>query len=356
MKWAWLVCLAPALAVPVVDLGRFVHGDRAEQDAVARDVDAALRDVGFLCIVNHGVSEAVIVNAWRQVKTFFDGDAETKARAPTMTDEYPYGYSALGGETLARGAGEDAAPDRKEMFATGPYDALSSVVAPRYPSGAGFEAAWHAYYVEMEALSAKLLRLFARALELDDGWFVPFSDRHASALRALNYPRASRAAGRTGVRASAHTDYGSLTILRPGGRGLEVQNRTSGAWVAAPVLRKSHFLVNLGDLMERWTNDRWRSMPHRVVYAKERPWRWGTPRRQSLAFFHNLNHDARVETIATCVAPGNEPKYAPIRAFDHLMQKHLASTRPAASVEARDAPVEAAVSDAPVESEGPDEL
>lgn len=121
----------------------------------------------------------------------------------------------------------------------------------------------------------------------------------------------------------AHTDYGSLTILlQDSVGGLQVRNRRR-EWVDA-VPRANSFVINLGDLMARWSNDQWVSTLHRVVQP---PSAAAAPpkRRQSIAFFHNLNADAVVECIPTCTDANNPPKYPPITAWDMLMQKHAAA-------------------------------
>lgn len=283
-----------------------------------RHVDRICKDIGFFILVDHGVPEATLRAGWTSVKRFFDQPLATKLAAPQMDAAYPYGYSAVGGEALS-----GRTPDPKEMFSTGPYNPESGVVAPRYPTLAGFREAWHAYYQSMEGLAARLLPLFARALGVPDSFFEEFSDRHACAMRALNYPRGRPSKGV--LRASPHTDYGALTILRSGGPGLQVKNRSSGAWIDVPYLRQSHFVINLGDLMTRWTNDRWVSTPHQVVFKQKRWAFLPDRRRQSIAFFFNLNTDANVSAIRTCVAPGQTPNYPPIRAMDHLMMKHRAA-------------------------------
>ena len=140
---------------------------------------------------------------------------------------------------------------------------------------------------------------------------------HASALRALNYPALPPGYEHkpNQMRASAHTDYGTITILRSGGPGLQVcKDRKDEAWVPVPHVQDADvFIINLGDLMRRWTNDHYTSTLHRVLPSQDR--------RQSIAFFHNLNRDARVSNLRA-----DEPdKYEPIQAGDFLMQKHLAS-------------------------------
>ena len=221
------------------------------------------------------------------------------------------------------------------MFSVGPYLEAAEMPLPRYPSEpASMGASWRGYFEAMEGLAASLMRGFALSLELEEGWFESKVDRHASSLRALNYP-ALEGMPRPEpgqMRASAHTDYGVLTILRSGGPGLEVKLR-DGQWHPAPFV-PGGFVINLGDLMSRWTNDRWLSTPHRVVVPPE-----GTEaaaaaaaagldkRRQSMAYFCNLNMDADVSAIPTCVSAERPAKYPPTKAGDHLMAKHSASTR-----------------------------
>lgn len=206
--------------------------------------------------------------------------------------------------------------------------------ARRWPAGAeGMQRAQEAYFHAMESLSDRLLQLMALALGLEDrDYFLRFNRKHASALRAINYPAVRGGLAPGQLRASAHTDYGALTILRSGGPGLEIFTR-GGEWAAVPEVEESSFVINLGDLMSRWTHDRWHSTPHRVVVP---PSVAGSvedgaalfPARQAVAYFHNMDMDARIETVPTCVPrPPEKSKYEPIRAGEHLMRKHEAATR-----------------------------
>ena len=319
--------------VPVIDVARLVDPAASEEDRreVAKAIGAACEDVGFFVIKNHGVDTAVMDAAWDATMAFFDQDTAEKMQAVTADEsEYPYGYSALGSEILSLGKDAEKGEKRsfdatvgdlKEMYAIGPKDPRSGMPARRFPpvSPAGFEAAWEAYYDAMVALATKLLRAFALALDLDEDWFEDKIDRHQCALRALNYPDLAGVEPVPGqLRASAHTDYGALTILRTGGPGLEVaKDREDPDWQAVPFVEGA-LIINLGDLMRRWTNDRWSSTLHRVVNPPAGS-AWG--RRQSMAFFHNINADTEVVAI-----PGTgEPRYEPITAGDFLLNKYLAS-------------------------------
>ena len=138
-----------------------------------------------------------------------------------------------------------------------------------------------------------------------------------------NYPDLDKDPEPGQLRASAHTDYGTMTILRqdnaPG--GLQVLGK-DGEW--KPVSTHANaFVINIGDLMQRWTNDSWVSTLHRVVPPPRDA--TGSCRRQSVAFFHNINADHVVKVIDTCTSEEQPAKYPPIAAFEHLMQKHRAA-------------------------------
>ncbi|HEV7255812.1 MAG TPA: 2OG-Fe(II) oxygenase family protein [Mesorhizobium sp.] len=189
----------------------------------------------------------------------------------------------------------------------------------------GFKEAWQAYYAAMEDLARRVMRLFAAALGLPDRHFEPFIGAPISALRALNYPE-QRVAPKPGqLRAGAHTDYGSLTILLPqeGSRGLEILS-PSGDWTPVPPVPGA-FVINIGDLMARWTNDRWVSTLHRVVNPPAE--QGGAARRQSLAFFHQPDWDAEIAVLPHCLAPGETPKYEPVRSGPYLMGKFRSTTK-----------------------------
>ena len=306
--------------VPVIDLRR---------DDAAAAIDAACAEVGFLTVVGHGVADDVLSDAWSTARAFFDLALEQKLQVAMPHPGYPYGYSPVAGETLARSltvdgsAATTAAPDLKESFAIGPVDRPTHTITDpdesfawspnQWPAALPqLQVAWERYFREMSDLAARLLRLMADGLRLPTHHFDPLITRHTSAMRALNYPpRGEVQPGQFG--ASAHTDYGTLTILLadPTQGGLQVEGH-DGQWHDVQPADGS-LVVNLGDAMARWTNDRWRSTMHRVQVP--------AGRRQSIAFFHNANWDALIECLPTCLADGEQPKYAPIEAGPHLMQK-----------------------------------
>jgi isopenicillin N synthase-like dioxygenase len=330
--------------VPVVSL--------ADPVAAVPAVAAACADVGFLNIVDHGVDGSVLDDVWHTAAAFFDLADDVKQTVAMPQPGYPYGWAPFAYETLTASLGRTSPPDLKESFAIGPVDAAHHAFADAdeafawspnlWPAALpALRPAWERAFRELAALAARLLSIMARALALPAHHFEPLIDRHTSAMRALNYPHLDgqhldgqhlagqhlagshldRVSQPGQLRAGAHTDYGTLTILlaRPDQAGLQVQ-RPDGTWAAADPVAGG-LVVNLGDAMARWTNDRWRSTMHRVVVPSATTRAAGDTRRQSIAFFHNANWDARIECLPSCVAPGERPRYAPIDAGPHLMQK-----------------------------------
>jgi len=327
--------------IPIIDIAplRDPSSSLESRKIVAKQIGDACEGIGFFIIVNHGVKQSIMDKVWNDTQEFFDLPLETKIGKNSellMADDFPYGYSPYGGETLSKGKEAEGledtsdnakAGDMKEMFAIGPYLEEAGVPLPRYPPELpSMATSWRAYFEEMEELSQGLMRGFALSLDLKEDWFVSKSNIHASSIRALNYPRLEGQSppepGR--IRASAHTDYGVLTILKSGGPGLQVK-LLDGEWHSAPAVPNS-YVINLGDLMSRWTNDKWRSTPHRVINPPDAQSDLNQ-RRQSMAYFCNLNMDAHIEAIPTCVSEENPAKYPPTLAGDHLMAKHSASTK-----------------------------
>ncbi|MGJ8585069.1 MAG: isopenicillin N synthase family dioxygenase [Marinosulfonomonas sp.] len=316
---------------PILDLAAFAAGSDSEKAAFGAEVDQTCRETGFLAVRGHGVPQDVIDAVWSQTRAFFELSAAEKHAVAPPRAGYPYGYLGPGTEALAKSRGEDTPPDLKESFNGGPaevpsgmtdVDALAFCYVPTiWPEGRdGFKPAWQAYYQEMEHLAARIMEVLAVALGLPQDHFAPYIDAPISALRALNYPEQDVAPLDNQLRAGAHTDYGSLTILlpEPGSRGLEILT-PAGAWQAVPPIPDT-FVVNIGDLMQRWTNDRWASTLHRVVTPPD----WAGKRRQSLAFFHQPNWLAEITCLPGCETGGD--RYAPVLSGPYLMDKFKAAT------------------------------
>jgi isopenicillin N synthase-like dioxygenase len=317
-------------AVPVIDLAPFGAGPGA--DAVARAVDAACTDIGFFTVVGHGVPAVLVARMLETSRAFFDLPAPEKARVARPRPEQSRGYLALGDENLSYSRGDASTTDLKEFFAIGPVDvpdeeyyrrpeAYPSFAANLWPERpADFRPVWTEYYRAMERLAARIMRVFARALDLPADYFHDKTDRHISGIRANHYPE-QREAPRPGqIRAGAHTDYGAVTILLPDGvPGLEVLTR-DGEWVAVTP-PPGAFVCNIGDLMQHWTNDRWISTMHRVVNPPRAAAAGNC--RLSIPFFHQPNYDALIECLPGCCGPDNPARYEPVTSGQHRLAKFL---------------------------------
>ena len=315
------------------DLAGFEQASGPERSDRAAALDRICRDTGFILLDNHGVTDDQINSIWDLMTSFFDLSVEQKRQVAPAKGQ-PYGYLAVATEALAASRGDITPPDLKESFNGGPASVpagLDDPVAQQFcfaptpwPEITGFREIWSAYYQQMERLADRVMAALAAALGLPDNFFATFINEPISALRALNYPATGDAAESGQQRAGAHSDYGSLTILlpQPDRRGLQIQDR-DGAWVDV-IAPKSCFVVNIGDLMARWTADRWVSTLHRVVALPNQP------RRQSLAFFHQPNWDAEIVPL------DGSDAYPPVLSGPYLMSKFQATGRVDETADAND--------------------
>lgn len=323
--------------VPTVDLGRFVHGDSADRRAIAAETDRICRDIGFLSIVGHGVPDEVTQAVYHSSKEFFRGPTGSKIRVAQPQANVIRGYIGMGKAALGATMGEETPPDLKETFSIGP---AADVNLPYYRAPGsrshfapnlwpqeiqGFQQAWQAYWAAMTGLSETIMRLFAHALDLDENFFTPAIDRHISILSAMYYPDQSEAPRPGQLRAGAHTDFGTMTILKPDSAPGGLQVLTKDGEFAPVIAPPGSFVLNIGDMMARWTNDRWVSTLHRVVNPPLDA-QLGTER-LSLGFFHQPNYDAVVECLPGCRGAGRPANYPPVTAGDHLHAQFSAQVR-----------------------------
>ena len=317
--------LADAVSVPVIDLAPARAGG-ADRLRVAAAMDAACRELGFFAIDGHGVPGRVVGDLRAVAHAFFAMPREQKLAARHPVAGTNRGYHAAGGEALSTANDAPAPPDLKEFFHVGPVDVGADAY---YTSAEGrahftpnvwpaappdFERAATFYYRAMADLVRALMRLAALALSVDEAFFDAKVDRSIGTVR-LNYYPAQAVPPRPGqLRAGAHTDYGGFTILSgedvPG--GLQVRTR-DGRWVEVATT-PTRFVVNIGDLLMRWTNDRWLSNMHRVVNP---PPGDGRPR-LSIAFFNHPNYDVTIE----CLVSQGAARHPPTRSGDYRDLKY----------------------------------
>ncbi len=316
------------LNVPVINVAPFHEGDAATRRAIAAQVGQAIHDIGFLVITGHGVDPALIRKVQAASNAFFDLSEAEKNRVLRPAPDVTRGYIPLEAESVGRSQGLDVPGDLNESLMIGPVD----VPETDYFFGPGAGKHFHpnlwpetpaelrplyeAYFRAMGALAEDLMAMFALALDLDQDFFADKINHHISRLRVRNYPAPLVPPQPGQLRAGVHSDYGSLTILRaedkPG--GLQVQNR-AGEWVDVPIVPDS-YIINIGELMARWTNGLWKATLHRVVNPPAEL--AAASRRLSLVFFHNPNYDAPVAALPGTVPAGEAPKFPPTTSGEHL--------------------------------------
>ncbi len=321
--------------VPVIDIAGFTSGDAAARRAVVEAVRDACERVGFFVITGHGVDDAKLRAAFAQGRAFFARPIEEKMRIRRPGPGISRGYNSLAAQSLGLTIGQKAPPDLMESLGFGSMDVDAD---PYWTEGFGpvhghpnlwpdgmpeLRRAMTDYWRTMEELTTRLSRIFALALELDEDFFVTRSDRHVTTMRVNYYPAQDRPPAPGQLRAGAHSDYGGFTILKgedaPG--GLQVLRR-DGDWTNVPMVENG-FIINIGDLLMRWTNDRWVSTLHRVVNPPEEVRH--SVDRMSIAYFFVPNHNVEVRCLESCTGPGNPPRYAPITVGAHWRGKILAS-------------------------------
>ncbi|WP_321814018.1 MULTISPECIES: isopenicillin N synthase family dioxygenase [unclassified Paraburkholderia] len=303
----------PTATLPVIDIGGLFSVHAEDRARVGAALHAACADKGFFYIANHGVPPTLIEAARRESEHFFAlGDAE-KRRIDKALSPCNRGYEPLRAQVLEAGT----PPDLKEGFYIGNELAADHplVLARTFNCGPNqwpthseaFRPAMQAYFDALYALSKRLTRGLALALDLAEDYFDGFCADAMATLRLLHYPPQPAGAlpGQKGC--GAHTDFGCLTLLwQDGHGGLQVEDGET--WIHVPSLPGT-FVVNLGDLIARWTNDRYRSTLHRVVNVSGQE-------RYSMPFFFT----GRPDYLVTCITatPGEAGKYAPITVGDHL--------------------------------------
>jgi isopenicillin N synthase-like dioxygenase len=296
--------------IPIIDMGPYLEGTETGRRKVAQEIYRAAHEVGFIYLKNFGMSEDLLEAAFNIADSLFKSDEKHKV---PYNVEFNHGYGRMQGEAL-----DPSKPaDLKETF--------TSRDLARLPGGSDFwpnpqfEAFMRVFYKRVQKIASDVMGAFALALDLEPGFF---DERHTGltqTMRLLHYPPVKDVSqGQLG--AGEHTDYGTLTVLFQDDRGgLQVQN-LAGEWVDAPPIPGT-VVINTGDLIARWSNDFFKSTPHRVV-PRRAAMKHG---RQSIAFFSDPDPDVVIETFPKCITKDSPAKYEPITAGKYVQQRILAS-------------------------------
>jgi isopenicillin N synthase-like dioxygenase len=315
-----------ALVVPVVDVGAFRGADPAGRVAVARSFGRALEETGFVTITGHGVPRELVQGTYDSVRRFFDLALAEKRRFTAPERAKTRGYLPLGIESVAATLTGKTPPDLCEalVFASLQRERAGKS-APNYwpdhpPELAGLV---QAYFDAMLGLTHTLMRMAALALDLPETWFDEAYGEPGFTLRFVNYPDQPHPPEPGQLRYGAHHDYGGLTILRqddaPG--GLQIC-AAQGAWHDVPPHPDS-FVINVGDLMSRWTNGRWRSTLHRVLNPDRAL--TGSTQRLSMVAFTAPSATTEVRVLPSCVSEDRPAQYEPVNAQAYVQAKIAAS-------------------------------
>jgi isopenicillin N synthase-like dioxygenase len=296
-------------SVPIVDISRLHSPDRAERDRVAGELGKAASEVGFLYVSGAGVDDTLFERMLAATKEFFALPLEVKMRSYIGLSRCHRGYVPSGEEGLATGM-----PELKEAFDTAldlpaddpDYLAGNPMLGPNtWPELPGFAEAVTAYYHAVLDVGHRLLWAFAVALGEDPDTFSKHATKTPSQLRLIHYPYNPDAVDGEGI--GAHTDYECFTLLKPTAPGLEVMNG-DGEWIDVPPMPGT-FVVNIGDMLELWTNGAYVATSHRVRKVKEE--------RYSFPLFFNVDYHTEVKPLPQFASREGKQRPA-LRAGEHL--------------------------------------
>lgn len=307
--------------IPVLDIGRFLAGEPGAATALAGEVARTCEDTGFLVVANHGVPQALPDRVFAAAAEFF---AQPEAEKLALKiGELNIGYLPFGGQTVRHSpVNRNTRPNFSESF----Y--ITRDRGPDHPDIVGkkrliglnrwpaempeFRAAALAYYAAMEAMTTRLVPLFALALGLPSDYFAAAFAEPNCTIRLIHYPPQPDPSdpkleeNKFGF--APHTDNNFITFLAQSALpGLEVRT-AEGEWIRPPAVPGT-FVVNTGAMLARYSNDRFPATPHRVINRNDAS-------RYAIPFFLGPNHDVVVAPVATCIGPDNPPKYEPITPGD----------------------------------------
>ena len=314
-----------AAFIPVIDVGTVRGGDSRALTAVGDHIRSAFTGSGFCYITGHGVSGTAIKAAAEAALDFFHRPLDEKLKAAPK--ESVRGFNAIGRTTMYGAAN----PDYKEYYQIGlelPRDDPAVLAGQplrgpnQWPADLPqFQTALTRYFDEIAVCGADVLRAVAVSLGADAAFFADKYDKRLQRTQAVYYPPHPPAAEGEVFGVAPHTDYGCVTLLwQDDVGGLEVQD-LSGAWVAAPPIPGT-LVVNIGDLLARWSNDRYRSTLHRVTNRSGRE-------RLSIATFFDPDFVAPVDPADLGLAPGETANYPSVSAGDYIMGRINASQKTA---------------------------
>jgi isopenicillin N synthase-like dioxygenase len=304
--------------LPVIDCSGMFSDDLAQRQRVAAELRAACLHNGFFYAANTGITPDETDAVLAAARAFFALPEAVKLAVSKEHSPCGRGYERMGGQRLEAGA----QVDRKEGFVMGtdlPADDPRVLAGwpqhgpNQWPDGMGeWRTSFERYHARLVTLAGKIMGALALSLDVAEDYFADCCRDSIATLRLLHYPPQPADAGADARGAGAHTDWGAITILlQDGVGGLQVHDGEE-RWIDAPPIPGT-FIINLGDLVPRWTNGRYRSTMHRVINRSGRE-------RYSAAFFFDGRGDYVSECVPTCLQPGEVPRYAALSVNEHLAE------------------------------------
>lgn len=307
------------IGIPALDLHDFTSGDSVKRQAFIQSLGKAYEDIGFVALKNHGLSDALVKDLYQQVETFFSlpEPVKNKYNIPNLAGQR--GYTPFGREhAKGRNTG-----DLKEFWQFGQYETQTTqTVADIYPDNIlvdelpMFNDKGKEAYQTLEQTGIEVLKALAIYIGLEENHFDKWVKAGNSILRAIHYPPIEADPG-DAVRAAEHEDINLITLLMgASAEGLEVLNR-KGAWVPVTAL-PDMIVVNVGDMLQRLTNNKLRSTTHRVVNPPREKWRQS---RFSIPFFLHPRSDMPLNVLDNCITENQPRMYEDITAGEYLDER-----------------------------------
>lgn len=305
------------MSIPSVDLDLFVNGDAASKQSFVDNFGKAYEEVGFVAVKNHGISDELIQQLYNVVQQFFSLPLEKKKQYEIISLAGQRGYTSFGKE---QAKGSDA-PDLKEFFQYGQL-IKNSFTEETYPNNVqvneihGFNKVFDDAYQAFEKSGTVMLQAIALYLGLDEYYFDEYVTEGNSILRSIHYPPITETP-KTAIRAEQHEDINLITLLvGASADGLEILTKQN-EWVPVTSLPEQ-IVVNVGDMLQRLTNNKLRSTTHRVVNPKQEFWHTS---RFSIPFFLHPKRSMSLKCLECCVNANQPIAYEDATAGEYLDER-----------------------------------
>ncbi len=306
------------MSIPVVDLSNFINGDAQQKQDFVNDLGRAYEQVGFVAVKNHGIADTLIADLYNYVQQFFSLPTATKNEYEIPELAGQRGFTSFGRE---HAKGSDA-PDLKEFFQFGQEVEDNDPVKQEYPDNVvvkeipEFTPTLHKAYKAFERSGTALMQAIALFLELDEHYFDHDIHNGNSILRAIHYPPITHEP-KSAIRAEQHEDINLITLLvGASADGLEIMDK-QGNWVPVTSLPEQ-IVVNVGDMLQRLTNNRLKSTTHRVVNPPKD--KWATPR-FSIPFFLHPRSEMSLACLDSCIEEQTPKVYEDYTAGQYLDER-----------------------------------